>query len=562
MSFDADYSTLEEYLELERSLRSPTLQRSNPNFDCIVTPPPLVDAPEDFESSDLEDISGHEQPSPRQGSKGCPRPSLYDALLIRQLGPHYPTDIAERAGTELFVDNPDVPCEDWRPDTAHDCSPMIKVSTQRDVSITSSLSSLEHQALTASRRASAKLNDAIASRRHTLSMQSQQYEYSGGSSTQHGYVVGGRHKEKGISISITSVASVHDSPPHLSQLSLNGSSSERGSNVLPPLKPVLPSLYISNPSHAPPQQRHDSESTSPALARFAITPASGHSYQTLAKLQNHQSPTSAPGQTPSSGQTLPSLETALNSATDSNGTPYIDVSPAITRPSPSHHSHYALSPAAYSQATSVMPMSPPRLSSNPASWRALSQNSSVSTNSDHASGHSSNHASTPATRPSPSHSDSQYPASEHEGITESDLARMVSSEQFDRQALAPQGYWCTFPGCTAPPFQTQYLLNSHTNVHSNQRPHFCPVKSCPRGPGGQGFKRKNEMIRHGLVHTSPGYVCPFCPDQQHKYPRPDNLQRHVRVHHVDRDRDDPLLRDVLAQRPEGGNRGRRRRLGG
>lgn len=33
------------------------------------------------------------------------------------------------------------------------------------------------------------------------------------------------------------------------------------------------------------------------------------------------------------------------------------------------------------------------------------------------------------------------------------------------------------------------------------------------------------MIRHGLVHNSPGYVCPFCPDQQHKYPRPDNLQR-------------------------------------
>jgi hypothetical protein len=33
------------------------------------------------------------------------------------------------------------------------------------------------------------------------------------------------------------------------------------------------------------------------------------------------------------------------------------------------------------------------------------------------------------------------------------------------------------------------------------------------------------MIRHGLVHQSPGYVCPFCPDREHKYPRPDNLQR-------------------------------------
>jgi len=88
-------------------------------------------------------------------------------------------------------------------------------------------------------------------------------------------------------------------------------------------------------------------------------------------------------------------------------------------------------------------------------------------------------------------------------------------------------YRCTFQGCTAAPFQTQYLLNSHANVHSSSRPHYCPVSTCPRSEGGKGFKRKNEMIRHGLVHDSPGYVCPFCPDRDHKYPRPDNLQRYV-----------------------------------
>ncbi|CAG8959108.1 hypothetical protein HYFRA_00012971 [Hymenoscyphus fraxineus] len=123
------------------------------------------------------------------------------------------------------------------------------------------------------------------------------------------------------------------------------------------------------------------------------------------------------------------------------------------------------------------------------------------------------------------------------------------------------GFHCTYPGCTAQPFQTQYLLNSHANVHSSNRPHYCSVKGCPRSEGGKGFKRKNEMIRHGLVHDSPGYVCPFCPDREHKYPRPDNLQRHVRVHHVDKDKDDPQLRDVLSQRPEGPSRGRRRRGG-
>ncbi|KAI4247672.1 MAG: hypothetical protein L6R40_001258 [Gallowayella cf. fulva] len=139
--------------------------------------------------------------------------------------------------------------------------------------------------------------------------------------------------------------------------------------------------------------------------------------------------------------------------------------------------------------------------------------------------------------------------------------------------LVTGNFKCDYPACTAAPFQTQYLLNSHANVHSQVRPHYCPVKTCPRSEGGKGFKRKNEMIRHGLVHQSPGYVCPFCPEREHKYPRPDNLQRfsvpspltlvyrHVRVNHTDKDMNDPRLRDVLAQRSEGGTRGRRRRFG-
>ncbi|KAK0265998.1 hypothetical protein LTR57_003561 [Friedmanniomyces endolithicus] len=121
------------------------------------------------------------------------------------------------------------------------------------------------------------------------------------------------------------------------------------------------------------------------------------------------------------------------------------------------------------------------------------------------------------------------------------------------------GFECDWDGCTAPPFQTQYLLGSHRNVHSSTRPYVCPVEECPRSVGNKGFKRKNEMIRHGLVHNSPGYVCPFCPDKEHRYPRPDNLQRHVRVHHVEKDKDDAALREVLAQRIEGAGKQRRRR---
>jgi len=143
---------------------------------------------------------------------------------------------------------------------------------------------------------------------------------------------------------------------------------------------------------------------------------------------------------------------------------------------------------------------------------------------------------------------------------ESDL-KQASAAEDPRSARSLGGaYACTYQGCNVPPFHTQYLLNSHMNVHSDKRNHFCPVKDCPRGPGGRGFKRKNEMIRHGLVHTSPGYVCPYCPDQKHKYPRPDNLQRHIRAHHTEASPDDPQLRRILDIRPPGGTRGGRRRL--
>ncbi|KAI0398812.1 hypothetical protein F4802DRAFT_105402 [Xylaria palmicola] len=158
---------------------------------------------------------------------------------------------------------------------------------------------------------------------------------------------------------------------------------------------------------------------------------------------------------------------------------------------------------------------------------------------------------------------SPYPYTEQSSISQiltPPTDRIADRMSIDNMTNPQVGqFTCTYQGCNAPPFQTQYLLNSHANVHSSARPHYCPVKGCPRSEGGKGFKRKNEMIRHGLVHDSPGYVCPFCPDREHKYPRPDNLQRHVRVHHVDKDKDDPALRDVLAQRPDGPNRGRRRR---
>ncbi|KAI9707391.1 MAG: hypothetical protein M1836_000352 [Candelina mexicana] len=130
--------------------------------------------------------------------------------------------------------------------------------------------------------------------------------------------------------------------------------------------------------------------------------------------------------------------------------------------------------------------------------------------------HPSTESFSPATNPTPG---------DHRTSIDSNQLSNGHAQQQPMGPLAAGGFKCDYPSCSAPPFQTQYLLNSHANVHSQNRPHYCPVKGCPRGEGGKGFKRKNEMIRHGLVHDSPGYVCPFCPDREHKYPRPDNLQR-------------------------------------
>lgn len=129
----------------------------------------------------------------------------------------------------------------------------------------------------------------------------------------------------------------------------------------------------------------------------------------------------------------------------------------------------------------------------------------------------------PYANPNYSGSSTATPGSDHSAPTPG--ATGISIENHNHIG----SYVCPIGGCNAQPFQTQYLLNSHMNVHSSSRPHYCPVPGCSRGEGGKGFKRKNEMIRHGLVHDSPGYVCPFCPDREHKYPRPDNLQRYVSI---------------------------------
>ncbi|EZF25271.1 hypothetical protein H102_02385 [Trichophyton rubrum CBS 100081] len=321
-----------------------------------------------------------------------------------------------------------------------------------------------------------------------------------------------------------------------------GSSSDSGSTVCQ----SLPSFRSSFPSEIVPDVISSKDHF---LNKNGVPPQPPYPAVTSSPRQSHHSHSHSHGHHSSSQSHIRRLSeqfypTPLLSSTSSTPA-YSQGSPPKSCDIPTHHHQQQPPPPQQQQQQQQQHYWPGRLKTDHSRSHSQSHSQSLSQSSCEPG---SQYSDSPSTGyPTPTDPASQEgPEKRHATPTSSSIA---SSGMFK----------CNYPGCVALPFQTQYLLNSHANVHSQFRPYYCPVQGCPRSEGGKGFKRKNEMIRHGLVHDSPGYVCPFCPDQRHRYPRPDNLQRHVRVHHIDKDREDPLLREVLAQRPEGANRGRRRR---
>ncbi|RMJ24866.1 hypothetical protein PHISP_04254 [Aspergillus sp. HF37] len=299
--------------------------------------------------------------------------------------------------------------------------------------------------------------------------------------------------------------------------------------------------WSKNPSPSPdePATKHEPKSSQKGrrlsvdkdpLEKFPLRP----SERILPALQ--RSPPSASGASPSNTQNLPSLQSALG---ELPGVPQKDPSGRVSGASPYPYPlFHGTSPSVprndlVREPQVVGQFLPPQIPPSPYSHLSPVSSKDKSNVSSPVSQQSfwrpplksdmpyvpSNYEASPQTMKSPAAS---YPTPTDQPADE----RPTFNPHAQSNGSVSTGlYKCRHPGCTAAPFQTQYLLNSHANVHSQDRPHFCPVAGCPRAVNGKGFKRKNEMIRHGLVHNSPGYVCPFCPDQQHKYPRPDNLQR-------------------------------------
>ena len=267
--------------------------------------------------------------------------------------------------------------------------------------------------------------------------------------------------------------------------------SKMESKSLGPTPDLAPTKMLDvKPPPRPPSKTGPTEgesiAKSPTLARFTINQASGDPSDTLPAIQISIPGSSIAGSS-EPRQTIPSLTTALSDA----GTPFA---------APSPHSG----------------MSPPSLSSDPSFWRTGTREGSTFTPSNSVNVSAVGCISTPASSvihqsPAAVYSNPGATSPEQKAIDGS--AKQVLSTESDLYEMKEIGgpfpnsiHKCSHPDCTAAPFQTRYLLNSHMNVHSDRRPYYCPIEGCDRGLEGRGFKRKNEMIRY--VSFQPIAWCP------------------------------------------------------
>jgi hypothetical protein len=483
----------DDFLDVDRDIiaphRSPLLEAVNPVFGPQESPPPLVPL-ETSSDSDEEDIDGPAPSRKPRKRKGGTKSSLADGVLIRALDPNQGEELAshvERHALESANES-EVEDEGNATGTVLDQDQMRRPGQVHRYDSSKLASLAEDMAK--------KVLDAIDDdddKNDFVMVDTPESRTNGDVS--------------GHSPLPTPMAPSPETPkrtrsPHAFSRRLSQQDhSKRQFNTVPP--PLNGGLHLKlQPKPDPHETEDDSIITSPALGKFAITPRDAPPDSILPAMHQRSPPRSSPAGSPDNRQPLPNIKTALTGFHDAGFAGFAAMSPSIGRPSPGQSGTYA-SPAQYSA------MSPPGPPSQ-FNWRPMARDSNNSTSSEYTA--SSATASTPASSmiaPSPANTQPTPAAS----ISEHDVDPNRRGSNFDEDPNSqPEkgsddrnddlagSYKCTYSGCNAMAFQTQYLLNSHMNVHSNTRTHFCPVKGCPRGPGGQGFKRKNEMIRYTTQH--------------------------------------------------------------
>lgn len=466
----------DQFIDPDRDIiyanRSPPLERIEPNFASTETPPPILSVDSSSESSD-EECDGLNRP---KRGKGPIQRSQGDFVLIRSLGPQYP-EVANQASKHVLA------CDSSPEASAADCDHRSNNSSMLSVENYRREPPSADEAKDLATAAYAQAQEIEAAINH----HDRSYPFSD--------VVLKPILTDRVDAVSPKTNGVHVKGDKYEQTILSPApeffSNRRQLNTLPP--PL---------SSVPQEQKiddNDSIATSPALAKFAIKSSEADPEATLPAMQRSPS-RSISASSPDQKQTLPSLETALGPIMEPSPAHFSAQSPHLSRPASSRMNQFGPSPTSYSQSSPNSGMSPPGVPGHQHNfWRPGTRDGSISTPSEYTSAPASNST-------APSSILTQSPATSYPtpAATVSDQSRLNSQDDSmdiipQQLGMQPHGilptFKCTVDGCSAPPFQTQYLLNSHMNVHSESRPHFCPVKDCPRGPGGQGFKRKNEMIR-------------------------------------------------------------------
>lgn len=465
------------YFDFERDIlgRTPPLSKVEPNLGLTVdSPPPLVPYDPSSESSEPDEEVKSRSPRRRKRRKGQTRPSQSDRVLISYLDHNRP-DIALHAGRHALDSQSESEGESGLEeiDAPRDPAPSHMRSQDRVVHNAAPVVHMQSMVIVE--------GAPTTTRRDDFPMVDPPETISGGRRVQ---------TPPASTLGLPENLAQHEARPYLKVEERRG----KEWNVKPP--PLELDLLRSPRDLG--RGEEDSIVTSPALGKYTIQPPDADAIRLPAL---HKSPPrSSPAGSPEYRQTLPSIRNlTIPHFNDSSNMGFTGMSPMLNRPSP----HMTETPTSYLQSPNPG-MSPPEHPSR-YSWRSSTRDSSISTSSEYTSTPSVT-GSTPAS----SIILAQSPATSHPGslstLPEQEPANPREDQPPPRESSIPQSdsaeghllagpFKCTFPGCNAIPFQTQYLLSSHMNVHSNQRPHFCPVKGCSRGVGGQGFKRKNEMIR-------------------------------------------------------------------
>lgn len=497
--------TSSEYYDLDDvGNRSPLPEKVTVDYGPHLSPPPSVPASSSSptpESEDQASEAGIEKKTKRlkkpKSKRKKHKASIGDTVLLTYLDPNRP-DIAQQAGQKVLNSASQSEAEDEEEEEAEGNDGVVAMGVVQKSEDETYNNSSEAILTAQAAKALAVVKDDLEMVDAPQDQPSEQ-------------------KKEDLPDAPTTNGVIHrDREPESSQaFTKPGPPAARSAlNVIPPPRQPRPPLVISNERSRSVEERHrdeDSTPISPNLAKYAMSPSDADPESILPAMQKSP-PRSASAHSPEGTQSLPSLHTTLSGLSDSgingiNATspfpPSAGHSPQFVRHSTFSSQTTGPSPGAYSQPSPVR--SPPGYSgqpSHPSYWRRAPTEGSMSTPSTY-------EASTPASTSGPASAQS-YPTpnvQDHRGSVEgSSTPQLLNGPLQANGPFTSSTFKCTYAGCTAAPFQTQYLLNSHANVHSSNRPHFCPVADCPRGPGGKGFKRKNEMIRHGLVHQSPGYI--------------------------------------------------------